>query len=238
MIDQKKVLAIIPARSGSKGLPGKNILPMNGKPLIAWTIEKARKSLYVDVVLVSTDGLEIASVAKEYGADVPFMRPSELASDTASTYDVIRHALSYFSESEHMEFDYIILLEPTSPLREDQDIDRMLEALHEKSGDFDAIVSIGQVTEHPSIMKRLVGDRLEPFCPDLSQSSRRQDNEPAFFPYGVGYIAKTATLLEENTFYARRCLSYPILRYQNYEIDDIYDFLCVESVMKHEWRLK
>ena len=91
------------------------------------------------------------------------------------------------------------------------------------------------MTEHPSIMKRLVGVSIEPFCHELAQTTRRQDNASAYFPFGVAYIAKTDVLLEENTFYTRRCTYFLIKRYQNYEIDDIYNFLCAEGVMKHEW---
>jgi CMP-N,N'-diacetyllegionaminic acid synthase len=238
MIDGQTVIAVIPARGGSKGLPGKNVRPVCGKPLIAWTIEKAQRARHVDVILVTTDSAEIAKVARMLGATVPFARPAELATDQASTYDVIRHALAYYRDVEGREFQYTALLEPTSPLREDDDIDRMLSKLHEHAGDFDAIVSVGKVTEHPSIMKRLASDdTIAPFCPALVQTSRRQDNAPAYFPFGVAYIAKTAALLEENTFYTRRCMGYPIKRYQNYEIDDLHDLLCVESVMRYEWKV-
>ena len=130
------------------------------------------------------------------------------------------------------------MLEPTSPLREDEDVDRMLETLDQRAEIFDAIVSVGGVSEHPSIMKRLVGDRMEPYCSELTQTTRRQDNVPAYFPYGVAYIAKTSELLRENTFYMRRCMPFVIKRYQNYEIDDVLDFLCVESVMKYEWGIE
>jgi len=218
-------------------LPGKNLRELCGKPLIAWTIEKAKKAKHLDTILVSTDSPEILNIAKDYGVDAPFLRPADLASDHATTYDVIRHALTHYRESERQVFYYTVLLEPTSPLREDDDIDRMLEALDNRADKYDAIVSVGEVSEHPSIMKRLIGERMEPFCSELAQTTRRQDNAPAYFPYGVAYIAKTASLLEQNTFYTRRCMSFQIKRYQNYEIDDIYDFLCVESVMKHEWRL-
>ena len=237
MINSKTVIGIIPARGGSKGLPGKNIRPMCGKPLIAWTIEKALKSRHLDVVLVSTDSPEIADIARDHGAEVPFLRPAELATDTANTYDVIRHALGHYRQSAGQKFDYTALLEPTSPLREDDDIDRVLVALDAAAGEFDSIVTLGEVGEHPSIMKRLVGRGIEPFCKELVQTTRRQDNAPAFFPYGVAYVAKTGVLLEENTFYTRRCMGFPIRRYQNYEIDDVYDFYCVESVMKREWGL-
>lgn len=238
MIDSKKILALIPARGGSKGLPRKNILPICGKPLITWSIEKGLKSKLVDTLLVSTDSNEIADVAVAAGAYVPFLRPPELATDRASTYDAIRHALTFLEENEGKTFDYVVLLEPTSPLREDDDIDRMLEQLIANAAKFDSIISVGEVDEHPSIVRRLTGAHLEPFCPDLQQTTRRQDNEPAYFPYGVAYIAKTDVLLAENTFYTKRCTYYKIKRYQNYEIDDIYGFLCVENIMKHEWGIK
>lgn len=237
MINSKTAIGIITARGGSKGLPGKNIRPLCGKPLIAWTIEKALKSRYLDVVMVSTDSPEIAAIAKDYGAEVPFLRPAELATDTANSYDVIRHALGYYRQSADKAFDYTALLEPTSPLREDDDIDRVLDALDKAAGEFDSIVTLGEVGEHPSIMKRIVGRGIEPFCKELVQTTRRQDNAPAFFPYGVAYVAKTDVLLEENTYYTRRCMGFPIHRYQNYEIDDLLDFYCVESVMKHTWGL-
>lgn len=238
MIDGKKILALIPARGGSKGLSRKNILPICGKPLIVWSVEKGLRSKYVDTVLVTTDSQEIADIARAAGADVPFLRPAELATDRSSTYDAIRHALTFLDQKEGRAFDYVVLLEPTSPLREDDDIDRMLEQLVGNAADFDSIISVGEVDEHPSIVRRLHGQNLEPFCPELQQTTRRQDNEPAYFPYGVAYIAKTDVLLAENTFYTKRCTYFKIKKYQNYEIDDIYGFLCVESIMKHEWSLK
>ena len=237
MIDGKSVLAIIPARGGSKGLPGKNIRPMCGKPLIGWSIDKAKKCRYLDTILVTTDHQKIADIAQDFGAHVPFLRPAEFATDQSSTYDVIRHSLAYMKDAECKEFDYIVLLEPTSPLREDDDISQMLELIVSRQDEFDSIISIGEVTEHPSIMKRLVGDGIEPYYSSLAQTTRRQDNPAAYFPFGVAYIAKTSSLLKENTFYTRRSMYFLIKRYQNYEIDDIYQFLCTESVMKHEWGL-
>lgn len=238
MVKDRNVLGIIPARGGSKGLPGKNIRNLCDKPLIAWTIEAALESLFLDEILVSTDSPEIAEIARGLGASVPFLRPAELASDTASTFSVVRHAIDFYREQFAREFDYIVLLEPTSPLREKDDIDRMLKLLCENDYRYDSLISIGEVSEHPSIMKRIVDGRIEPFSPSLRMTTRRQDNEPAYFPYGVAYIAKTSCLLDEETFYTKRSGYYEIKRYQNYEIDDLYDFLCIENVMKHEWRLK
>jgi len=238
MIGDKSVIAIIPARAGSKGLPGKNVRPLCGKPLVAWSIESALKSRYVDEVLVSTDGDEIAQIAAQFGAKVPFRRPTGLATDTSTTLSAVEHALDYYSRHLGRQFDLLVLLEPTSPLREDTDIDNMLEHLVASWDRFDAIVSIGEVREHPSIMKRLRGEEIEPYCHELTRTTRRQDNPPAYFPYGVAYIVKVATLLEEKTFYARRCTYHIVNRYQGYEIDDLHDLLCVEAVMKHVWKLQ
>lgn len=237
MINNKRVLGIITARGGSKGLPGKNLRPLCGKPLIGWTIDKARRSRYLDEVMVTTDSAEIAAVARQFGAAVPFMRPPELSSDRATSFDTVVHTLDFYRREQGREFDYVVLLEPTSPLREDDDVDNMLAALEARADAYDSIVPIGEVGTHPSIMKRWENGNLAPFCPELAQTSRRQDNLPAYFPYGVAYVVKTRTLLEEKSFYSRRGLGYPIKRYQCYEIDDIYDFVCVESVMKHEWNL-
>jgi len=237
MIDGKKVLALIPARGGSKGLPGKNIRSLCGKPLIAWTIEKARKSSYLDEILVSTDNSEIAEIARSHGGFAPFLRPAELASDTASTLDVVIHALNYL-RLEGKAFDWLVMLEPTSPLREDDDIDNMLRTLVARQQEWDAIVSLGEVHEHPSIVKRLIDDRVTPFCPTVPLTYRRQDNEAAFFPYGVAYISKIDSLLADRTFYPERCGFYRIKRYQCYEVDDLYDFTCIESIMQLEWGLQ
>lgn len=235
MFCEKKILAIIPARGGSKGLPKKNILPICGKPLITWTIDRAKSSKYLDRFVVSTDCKEIAKIALDAGAEVPFLRPDEFSTDESPTIDLIEHAVSWLEREQSMTFDYVLLLEPTSPLREESDIDNMIENLIKKSSYFDSIVSIGEVDEHPSIVKRVEGEQIEPFCRNLATATRRQDNEPAYFPYGVGYLAKTEVLLKERTFYSERCTFYKIKKYQNYEIDDIYGFWCVENIVKNLW---
>ncbi|MBD3842485.1 MAG: acylneuraminate cytidylyltransferase family protein [Campylobacterales bacterium] len=239
MYKNRTFLAIIPARGGSKGLPGKNIKELCGKPLIAWSIEAGLKSNYLDEVMVTTDYQNIADISKQYGANVPFLRPSELASDTATSFDAIKHTIEYYKNELNKEFDYIVLLEPTSPLREESDIDNMIEKIVQNEDDFDSIVSIGEVHEHPSIMKKIVNENyLSSYCVELEMKSRRQDNDIAYFPYGVAYIVKTKFLLDERTFYTKRNTFYEIKRYQCYEIDDIYDFLAIENIMKYEWSLK
>ena len=237
MINAKTVLAIIPARSGSKGLPGKNIKLLCGKPLIAWSIEAGLGCQYIDEVMVTTDSGEIANVAREYGASAPFLRPVELASDTATTFDVVKHVIEYYENECNRYFDYIVLLEPTSPLREKDDLDMMLEKISLIDADFDAIVSLGEVHEHPSIMKKINGNLIDAYCTELVMATRRQDNDVAYFPYGVAYMVKTGTLLEEKSFYPIRTTHHVIKRYQCYEIDDIYDLLAIENIMKYQWGL-
>jgi len=237
MINEKKILAIIPERGGSKGLPNKNIKMLCGKPLIHWTIEKARLSKFIDEIIVSTDSQVIAEVAKQTGIDVPFLRPKELAEDITPMYEVIIHILNYYKNLDR-KFDLLVLLEPTSPLREDDDIDLMLEKLTLLYDKYNAIVSLGEVSEHPAIIKKISDDDVIPFCQDIKMALRRQENGKAYFPYGVAYISKVESFLEEKTFYQTKTTYHLIKRYQNYEIDDLYDFLAIENIMKHEWSIK
>ena len=230
----KSFLAVIPARGGSKGLSGKNIKDLCGKPLIAWSIETGLNSAYLDKVVVSTDYENIASIAKDYGAEVPFIRPAYLATDSATTFDVVKHVIEYYQDKEKVTYDFVVLLEPTSPLRGGDDIEKMIEKVVENKSDIDSVISIGEVHEHPSIMKKIVKNKfLENYCKDLEMKYRRQDNDFAYFPYGVAYIANTASFLNEKTFYTQKCGFYEIKRYQCYEIDDIYDFLAIESIMNY-----
>ncbi|MEG1649741.1 MAG: acylneuraminate cytidylyltransferase family protein [Rikenellaceae bacterium] len=228
-----RVLAIIPARGGSKGLPGKNIKPLCGKPLIGWTIEQAKASKYIDEIFVSTDSREIADVAESFGVKVPDLRPVELASDTATSASFVVYTIEKLRK-EGKEFDYIILLEPTSPLRGVEDLDKMIElaiANPNKSG----VVSLGEVhMEHPTIVKTINEDGcVVPFIENAVKITQRQQAEKAFFPYGVGYLVKTSYFLETNQFYSIDSLPYFIERWQCYEIDDIYDFIAIETILKY-----
>lgn len=230
MINGKKILGLIPARGGSKGLPGKNVRELNGKPLIAWTIKQALESRHLDRVVVTTDDEAIARVSREEGAEVPFTRPAELATDTATSADVVIHSLDFF-RGKGEDFDYIALLEPTSPLRKKGDIDRGIEILLGKS-DMDALVSLGGVhLEHPQIVKKVKDGAVVPYA-DLAAISQRQQADEAYFPYGVIYLAKTDSFRDKMTFYGEKTMPFFIERWQNYEIDDIVDFIVTGSVMK------
>ena len=233
MYKSKTILGLIPARGGSKGLPGKNVKPLLGKPLIAWTIEQGRASRYLDRVVVSTDDPKIAAVSRKYGAEVPFMRPAELAQDHSPTSDTILHALDHFSRLG-VDYDYLALLEPTSPLRDRHDIDRGIRKMIDNQADANSLVSLGEIAlEHPAVAKRIdAAGFVHPFIDKQVHAKRRQDLSKAYFPYGVIYLAKTSALRRTGSFYQERTLSLFIQRWQNYEIDGAWDFVCIEAILK------
>jgi len=233
MYKDKKILGIIPARGGSKGLPRKNILPLLNKPLVAWTIEQALRSKYLDKVIASTDDQKIVDIARQFGAEAPFIRPEELARDDSLTIDVAIHALNYF-EQKGNNFDYLALLEPTSPLREMHDIDRSIKKLIDNEAIADSLISVGEIAlEHPFISKKIDGKGyVKPFCATDTFIARRQELPKAYFPYGVMYLSKVDTLKEHKTFYQEKTIPYLIERWQNYEIDDDIDLMITERVLK------
>lgn len=226
-----RILALILARGGSKRLPGKNIRPLAGKPLIAWSIEAARACAAIADVVVSTDDEAIASVARAHGARVPFLRPPALAGDTSTSADAALHALQWLADNEGARFDAVILLEPTSPLRASSDLPGVADLLARRWDDTDAVVTVGRVQlEQPAVMKRMDADgRLAPWGP----TGTADETAVAWFPYGVAYAVKSEALERHRTFYPPRVLGYTIERWQNYEVDDLFDFLCVEAVLQH-----
>jgi len=227
-------MGFVPARGGSKGLPGKNIKDLCGRPLIAWTIEQAINSKYFDLVLVSTDDDEIAEISKACGANVPFLRPAHLAIDTARTVDAIFHAEDYYKKRD-IAFDYVVLLEPTSPLRKENDIDDAIKILIDDEARADSLVSLGEVhMEHPCITKVIESGYVSSLIKEKQQRAhQRQQLSKAYFPYGVIYASKFSTLRDKETFYQEKTIPYLIERWQNYEIDDLYDYICIEAIMKH-----
>lgn len=231
MYKQKKILAIVTARGGSKCLPKKNIMPLQGKPLIGWTIEQAKECEYIDELFVSTDCLEIAKISEQFGVEVPVLRPAELATDTASSMDVVDYVLNSL-ESAGKFFDYIVLLEPTSPLRKKDDLANAIKKLIETE-DADGLISVGEVhMEHPMIVKKINGkNRVCSYIADVKKISQRQQADQAYFPYGVIYIVKTGVFKAKKMFYTDNVIPYHIERWQNYEIDDIWDFACVEAIL-------
>lgn len=230
MIKGKSVLAIIPARGGSKGLPGKNIKKLCGKPLISWTIEQAKSCSDIDRIVVSTDDREIAEVAKTYGAEVPFMRPAELANDTASTIDVILHAINWFKEHEDYQVEYILLLQPTSPLREVEDIKSAALILKEKNAL--SVVSVCETDHHPWWSNTLPENgNMKDFIRPEILNKRRQDLPLFYRVNGAIYLAETNYLQEHNEFLGPDTSAYKMPKIRSVDIDTAIDFEMVEFLM-------
>jgi CMP-N,N'-diacetyllegionaminic acid synthase len=195
MFEGKRVLAVVPARGGSKGLPRKNLRSLRGAPLVTWPIRAALSAASVDRVIVSTDDPEIGEVARKAGAEFPFVRPVDLATDSASSMPVIRHAVTSMQQRGET-FDYVVMLEPTSPLTEADDIDRALAQLHGARAVADSIVGVSRVeAAHPEFDVRIGADgRISPYAAaDFSLLRRRQEIEELYFLEGSLYISRSAT---------------------------------------------
>jgi len=226
MIKGKSVLAVIPARGGSKGLHRKNILPLAGKPLIVWTIEAAKKSKYIDRLIISTDSKEIADVAKQYNCEVPFMRPPELATDDANSNDVILHALDKLGDP----YDIVMVLQPTSPLRESKDIDQALEFMQQNN--VSAVVSICSSNKSLHWHFTLETDgKLKPVYEDKIIYTNRQELPLTYIPNGALYIAKTDYFRSKKTFYTDSTLAYLMPYERSVDIDNRIDFITVEAII-------
>jgi len=185
MFQNKRVIAIIPARGGSKKIPRKNIAPLGSKPLIAYTIEEARKSKYVDRVIVSTDDEEIAKIAKRYGAEVPFLRPKRLAKDTSPSLLVVLHALDYLEKKEYSP-NIIVFLQPTSPFRKARHIDAAIKKIKGAN----AVAGICEVKQHPYFMMQEKNRFLKSFLKIKKRPLRRQDVPKIYVFNASVYVAK------------------------------------------------
>ena len=223
MYKNKRVLAFIPARGGSKGIPHKNIIDLNGYPLISYSITEALKSKYIDKVLVSTDDEKIASVAKEYGADVPFLRPERLASDKAKTIDAVLHAIDFMNQNGD-KFDTFVLLQPTQPLRTMEDIEGAIEKYMDNN--CIPLVSVSLVDDHPLLIRTIKEGRLESL---LNQSStcRRQDMPQYYKVNGCIYINEIDQI-DENTSFNDNKLPYIMPKERSVDIDDYSDLKMAE----------
>jgi CMP-N,N'-diacetyllegionaminic acid synthase len=230
----KTFLAIVPARSGSKGLPDKNIKNINGKPLMAWSIEAGLKSKYVDKLIVSTDSKKYSLIAERCGADVPFIRPDILSNDTSSRMDVIRHSLEKIKKEDGLVYDYIVFLEPTSPLTTSYDIDKAIEMLL-STAKAESIVGVSlSEASHPSFLVELKQGFLNFINQEQkSQVVRRQDLNSLYFYDGTLYISEVSKYMEKE-FYHEKTLGYVVPKWKSLEIDDIDDFIMVEAIMKHK----
>lgn len=224
MYNNKRILALIPARGGSKGIKGKNIIKLAGKPLISYTINAALKSKYIDSLVVSTDSIEIAKIAEVYGARVPFMRPKELAEDTSKTIDCVMHAIRTLSEM-HEDYDVLVLLQTTQPLRTFVDIDEAIE-LFFKNGE-KSVVSISEVSDNPVLVRYLDENNNLQKLLNVSSTCRRQDMPKYYRVNGCIYINKVSEIDSETSFNDNK-VPFIMNKEHSVDIDDMADLWLAE----------
>ena len=220
------VVCVIPARGGSKGLPGKNIKMFCGKPLIAHTIEQARQSKYIDRVIVSTEAEEIAQISLKYGAEVPFMRPMELAEDSSSTVDVLLHAINWLETVDRYAFDILILLHVTTPLRSVEDIDKSIALLVEEKAD-----NIFSVTEaHRNPYFNMVEEGLDGFVRLVKEGcfATRQSAPKVYDMNASIYVWWKNVLKEGKQIFLKKTKAYVMPKERSIDIDDDLDFRIAE----------
>mgnify|MGYP001180350079 CR=1 FL=1 len=217
MINNKRVLAYIPARSGSKGIIDKNIADVCGKPLIAYSIESTKKSKYVDKIIVSTDSEKYAEICKRHGAEVPFIRPAELAGDQSKEIDVVLHVLDWCNQN-NLDFDIIIKLQPTSPLRLAEDIDKAIEMLENKCAD--AITSVSEVDVHPWWTNQLPENLSMKNFIKPEAIKNRQELPNYYQLNGVLFAAKRKHLLEKRSWFAENSFATIIPAERSIDIDN------------------
>ena len=223
MFNKKKILGLICARGGSKGIPRKNIRPLGGVPLIAWSIEVARRCSFIDRTIISTDDHEIAALSQDVGADVPFIRPSELAQDDSSEWLVWQHALKTLEQEESFRADYLIVLPPTSPFRSDQDIERGIESIQDP--DTDIVISVTPSCRNPYFnMVELDPSGFADICKMAEKKiSRRQDAPRVYDMTTVLYVAKTEFVLQANSIFDGRVKALMIPETRALDIDTEMD---------------
>ncbi len=218
-------LAIIPARSGSERLPNKNKLNLCGKPLISWTIEAAKRSKYINKIVVTSDDSEILKIAEKSSVEI-IVRPDELASDSATSVDVIKHSLENLDT-----YEYVILLQPTSPLRNYRHIDESIKFLKQKNAD--AIISVCKTDHNPLWSNRLDSNlSMSNFIENEQLNKRSQDLDKFFRLNGAIYICKTKNFLKENTFFIKKNIFAFIMdKKSSIDIDDEFDFEIATAYM-------
>lgn len=226
MIEDKKILAIIPARGGSKGIPRKNIKELAGKPLIAWTIEEAKKSKYIDRLILSSEDEEIIEVAKKWGCEVPFKRPLELAQDDTPGVEPVIHAVNTLKE----KYDYVCLLQPTSPLRKAEHIDGCIEKCINNNAE--SCVSVTEVDKHPYWFYEIgEDDKLVSLFPDKN-IIRRQDLPKVYALNGAVYIAKTKYIISYKSFISNATIPFIMGKSHSIDIDEKIDFQITHYLLK------
>jgi CMP-N,N'-diacetyllegionaminic acid synthase len=226
-----EILGIIPARAGSKGVPRKNIRPVGNKPLIAWTCEAALSAPSLTRSIISTDDQTVIDIARAMNMEVPFIRPSELASDTTLAIDVVIHALNWLSENEDYYPDFVLWLQPTSPLRTSEDIEAAISIQREKSAQ--SVISVCPVEHHPMWMKRIdANELLLPWDSSQEFPQRRQELPQAYRLNGAIYLTSSQVLHSERSFYPVATYAYQMPTDRSLDIDSPWDLYVADLILK------
>lgn len=226
-----EVIGLITARGGSKSIPNKNIHMLAGKPLIAWTIEAAQNSRSLNRVIVSTDDPKIASISETYGAEVPFMRPAELSQDGSDHISVVRHAMAWLEQNERFVPDYLMLLQPTSPLRTSEDIDAATELAEARNAE--AVVAVSEMKPHPYLSRQMGDDGI---LTELISTNipylQRQALPLAFAINGAMYLNRPASLLKHLSFTPNGTLGYVMPPERSIDVDTPWDLYIAELILR------
>ena len=228
MYKNKKIVAIIPARGGSKGVPNKNIKMLAGKPLITYTIEESLKSKHIDRTIVSTENKKIAEISKKYGAEI-IERPTELADDDTPTLPVLKHAVNHLEKVEGYSADIVVLLQPTSPLRKVSDIDIAIEKF--LKSDADLVVSVIEMKHHPFWSFEIDGDKLRPFVKDGFKTIKRQDLPRVYTVNGAIYVM-SAERARSDSIFGGDMRAVVMSEEKSVDIDTPLDFKITELLIK------
>lgn len=230
-----QVIGLVTARGGSKSIPRKNIKLLADKPLIAWTIEAALQSRELSRVIVSTDDQEIAQVARQWGAQVPFMRPPELAQDDSPHIAVVKHAIHWLATHKRMHPDYIMTLQPTSPLRTAEDIDAAIQLAETRAAI--AVVSVCETEHHPYLSKRILqDDTLADFVSTDIAYLRRQALPPAYALNGAVFLNRRESLLHDRVFLPKGAYAYIMPPERSLDIDTPWDFYLADLILRDKYR--
>lgn len=227
-----RVLGVIPARGGSKGIPKKNVVSVAGQPLIQYTIEAAKRSKLLSEFVVSTEDEAIAHLARELGASVPFLRPLELAEDSSLTYPVVRHAVQEMEEIARARYDAVFVLQPTTPFRSEDDIDKSIEMLF--ASDADSVVSVSDVGAfHPLRMKVIENGYLVNFVDSVEENMQpRQELPPVFIRNGAVYLTRRDSLMTGGSLVGKKCLPYVMPLDRSVNIDSRLDLELAKLMLK------
>ncbi len=226
----KKILGIITARGGSRGIPGKNIKILGKKPLIAYTIETALLSSLMDDVIVSTEDKNIADIARSFGAEVPFYRPLELATDTAGHLEVVAHALDFMEGVKGKKYDYVVILQPTSPFRKVEDIDETIKKVIKHKADSAFSMYEIEPSYHPIKIKKMEGDKVLPCAFEEQIGLRRQDLPVAYKRSGAVYVTRRDLVVEEKKLFGDNLVGHVVPRDRSIDIDTEIDWLVAEHM--------